>query len=66
MRQPAPPVSFIHGDTHTPLLPPSLQVQSYEKALASVKGDLLRAKEKEDKDALLGGSGVRRGALIVR
>lgn len=43
----------------------SVKVQSYEKALASVKGDLMRAKEKEDKDALLGGVracvGVRSG-----
>lgn len=33
----------------------SVKVQSYEKSLASVKGDLQRAKDKEDKDALLGG-----------
>lgn len=37
----------------------SVKVQSYEKALASVKGDLLRGKEKEDKEALLGGVGMR-------
>lgn len=39
----------------------SVKVQSYEKALASVKGDLLRGKEKESKDALLGG--VRIGGV---
>ncbi len=35
----------------------SVKVQSYDKALASVKEGLAQAKDKEDKDALLG-SGV--------
>ena len=33
----------------------SVKVVSYEKALASMKADLGRAREKEDKDSLLGG-----------
>jgi hypothetical protein len=40
----------------------SIKVQSYEKSLASIKGDLQRAKDREDKDALLGG--VRFGGWI--
>lgn len=37
-----------------------LQVQNYEKSLASLKTDFQRAKEKEDKEALMGGgAGVR-------
>ena len=37
----------------------TIKVQSYEKSLASVKGDLTKAKDKEDREALLGGGGVR-------
>lgn len=36
----------------------TIKVQSYEKSLASVKADFQRARDKEDKDSLLGGGAV--------
>ena len=39
----------------------SVKIQSYEKALAGVRSDLGKAREKEEKNALLGGGGARGG-----
>ena len=39
----------------------SVKVQSYEKALAGVKSDFGKAREKEEKNALLGGGGAGGG-----
>ena len=36
----------------------SIKVQSYEKALAGMKSDLGKAREREEKDALFGGGGA--------
>lgn len=36
------------------------KVQNYEKSLGALKADFQRAKEKEDKEALMGGGAVSR------
>jgi hypothetical protein len=39
------------------------KVQNYEKSLGALKADFQRAKEKEDKEALMGGGAVSRCAV---